>query len=439
MKSQEKQNLNRVECIALSRSATKSLIPMFVAAYHLAYNANLVVFNNYIASKKAGKLINWNYSKLCWWMRSKKQYKKYWLPQLGSRICDQVVRQVDNNWNTYFKAKKAYGVDPSKFKAKPKSPRFDKPNLKDPKYHILPLHNLQIEMDNGKIQIKTAPAALKKLNLKSTIAVSEAERIRSARISTPHDGVATFHLNYEILVSKPKHSLNGKPEKIIAIDIGVNNLLTVANNFNKEPVVINGKPIKSINHRYNKEKARLVSIYYKLNQKFRGKLNKISLKRKRKIDDYFHKTSRWLINYCLDNKVDTIVIGKNDDWKQSVNLGKKTNQKFVYIPFYRLLEMIVYKAEVEGVQVLFTEESYTSKCSFLDGEFPKAQTSYSGKRVKRGLFRSADGTLADCAKYSNVGRININADVNGALNIGMKAFPDLFALINKDEFKHLHP
>jgi IS605 OrfB family transposase len=108
--------------------------------------------------------------------------------------------------------------------------------------------------------------------------------------------------------------------------------------------------------------------------------------------------------------IGTLVIGYNPNWKQRVRLGRVNNQKFVSIPHAMLVDMLTYKAELAGIKVVLQEESYTSKCSFLDGEFPEKREVYAGKRIKRGLFRTADGTL-------------INADVNAAYNIITKAFP----------------
>lgn len=108
--------------------------------------------------------------------------------------------------------------------------------------------------------------------------------------------------------------------------------------------------------------------------------------------------------------IGTLVIGYNPKWKQRVNIGRVNNQKFVSIPHAMLLEMLTYKAELAGIQVVLQEESYTSKCSFLDREFPEKREVYAGKRIQRGLFQAADGNL-------------INADVNAAYNIITKAFP----------------
>ncbi len=126
-----------------------------------------------------------------------------------------------------------------------------------------------------------------------------------------------------------------------------------------------------------------------------------------------HKVSRSIVSYALSEGMDAIVIGHNDGWKQESNIGKINNQNFVQMPFSMLIDMLKYKGEEAGIQVVVQEESHTSRCSFMDGESIEHHDGYGGKRIKRGLFRSYDGII-------------INADVNGAYNIGRKAFPNLF-------------
>ena len=115
----------------------------------------------------------------------------------------------------------------------------------------------------------------------------------------------------------------------------------------------------------------------------------------------------------VQHHVGTLVVGKNDGWKQASGLGKRTNQNFVFVPHARFIEMLRYKAELVDIQVVVSEESYTSKCSFLDLEAVGKHDVYVGKRVKRGLFRASDGRC-------------LNADVNGAFNILRKGVPDAF-------------
>ena len=129
--------------------------------------------------------------------------------------------------------------------------------------------------------------------------------------------------NYKSIIVEIVYSVKSvetiSNDKYIGIDIGLNNLATVCNNFGEDAFIINGKPIKSINHYYNKKLAHYNKIYDQHNHiKVSNKKHKLSEDRKAKIDDYLHKASRYIINYCLDNNVSTIIIGKNNEWKQNV-------------------------------------------------------------------------------------------------------------------------
>ena len=187
-----------------------------------------------------------------------------------------------------------------------------------------------------------------------------------------------------------------------AIDLGLNNLATISSNVTK-PFIVNGKPLKSINQYYNKTKSNLQSKL-KNNEKSNKRISSLNLKRNNKINDYLHKSSTFIVNYLVSNNISTLIVGHNKEWKQNIKIGKKNNQNFVSIPHSRFKELLKYKCELEGIKYIETEESYTSKCSFLDNEEICKHTSYKGKRIKRGLFKSNDGTL-------------INSDVNGSLNI----------------------
>ena len=150
------------------------------------------------------------------------------------------------------------------------------------------------------------------------------------------------------------------------------------------------------------------------NKDYSSRMDKLTEKRDRKINDYLHKASRKIIDYCLENDITKIVIGKNKNWKQDVRLNKKFHKKdrqtFVQIPFARFIEMIQYKAEEQGITVKLTEESYTSGTSFIDNEEPIKKNYNKSRRVYRGLF------------ISNTG-IKINADLNGAYQILKKVVP----------------
>ena len=198
---------------------------------------------------------------------------------------------------------------------------------------------------------------------------------------------------------KESKSDNGR---YASIDLGLNNLATVGSNVVK-PFIVNGRPLKSINQYWNKEKAKLQSLL-KGNKKTSKRIESITNKRNNKVKDYLHKSSRLLVNFLVSNDISTLVIGYNEEWKQNINIGKKNNQSFVNIPFYTFIKQLEYKCKLEGINFIITEESYTFKCSFLDNESIEKHESYIGKRIKRGLFRSAKNRI-------------INADLNGSLNI----------------------
>ena len=193
---------------------------------------------------------------------------------------------------------------------------------------------------------------------------------------------------------------------ILSIDCGLDNLLTSYNTKNKSSFIIDGKPLKSVNHHYNKEKARLQSKYEKnkLKDKNTKKFIKLSEYRKNYINNYFNQSVNKIVKYCINNDIGTIVIGDFKGVKNEINIGKVNNQNFVSVPFGILKRKLEAKCEYYGINYVLQEESYTSKCSSLDLEKIEKHEEYLGKRVKRGLFRTKKGKL-------------INADVNGACNI----------------------
>ncbi len=196
---------------------------------------------------------------------------------------------------------------------------------------------------------------------------------------------------------------------IAGVDLGLNNLAAVSSNKKGfKAFLINGRPLKSINQQYNKAVALLKSKLFG-SKKTSKRIQQITFKRNKKVNDYLHRTSDFIVKRLVAEQIGKLVIGKNEKWKQKINLGKVVNQNFVAIPHARLIEMITYKAQLVGIEVIVTEENYTSKTSFLDLEPVEKHKSYQGIRVKRGLFRSSNGTL-------------INADINGALNIVRKVF-----------------
>ncbi|MCC5618133.1 transposase [Nostoc sp. CHAB 5836] len=235
----------------------------------------------------------------------------------------------------------------------------------------------------------------------------------------PKTGCFVIEIVYEIPQTNEFFcSLN--PELNAAIDIGLDNLATIVfNDLAIQPIIVNGKPLKSANQFYNKQVA-----------KFRGflpndkgsswRIANIVRNRNQFVDSYLHQSTFRIVDEFLSLGVTHVSIGKNEQWKTRLNLGKRTNQNFTQIPHAKFIEMLTYKLERVGITVKVGEESYTSKASFIDWDIiptyepnNKVKHIFSGRRVERAWYVSKNG-------------LKIHADVNGALNIGRKSNPEGF-------------
>lgn len=313
---------------------------------------------------------------------------------LPAKVSQQVLMKLHDNWNAHFKASKEYKSHPNKFKGEPKIPNYK--NIKNGRNVVIYTSQAisRKDLKNGFIKLSKS-----EIRIKTKVDTS---RIKEVRI-VPQ--IKSYYI--EVVYEKDVSTIQ-KSNISVGIDLGVNNLCTVVTSEG-DKLIVNGKPLKSMNQYYNKKKGKLQSNL-KEKQHTSNKITKLSNKRNNKVNDYLHKASRYIINYCLTMNVDRIIIGKNDGWKQEVNMGKKNNQTFVNIPHARLIQMIEYKAKLNGIETMIVTEEYTSKCSFIDNEKLCKHDEYCGDRIKRGLFRSKDGYL-------------INADINGAFNILRKAVP----------------
>ena len=337
-----------------------------------------------------------NYNAIEKLLRVEMQHGTYFaLPNNSSQ---QILMILDKNWKSFFAALHSFKRDRSKFEGCPKSPKYKK---KDGRNLIVFTIN-QAKLKNGFIHFP------KKANLKPI--KTNVTNFQQVRI-IPKNSYYVIEVVYkkEFIINE-----NLNDQNYLSIDLGVNNLCSIVSNQpDVKPLLINGRPLKSMNQYFNKKKAKIQGQLEKNHKrKTSNSLNKLSLKRKNKIDNYLHKTSKFIISYAIKTNSKNIVIGYNEKWKQDVNLGKRNNQNFVQIPYTRLISQIQYKALLNGVNVILQEESYTSKCSALDLESIEKHETYLGKRIKRGLFQSLTK--------------KINADVNGALNILRKVIGDDF-------------
>jgi putative transposase len=317
--------------------------------------------------------------------------------RLPRKVSQLVLKQLDQNWRAFFAAVADWRDHPERYLGRPKPPGYKD---KETGRFLLTYNDQAISRSSLRRGI-VSPSGL-------GIEIKTGQtRVKQVRI-VPRKG----HYIVEVVYEREPEANDLDTDLIAGVDFGMDNLMTVTSNLaGFVPLAVNGRTLKSINQFYNKQRAEWQSESGVGNSR---RLIRLTNKRNRKVKHNLHLASRRVIDHLVANRIGTLVIGYNQEWKQRVKIGRVNNQKFVAIPHADLVQMLTYKAQLAGIQVVLQEESYTSKCSFLDGELPMKRVRYVGKRIQRGLFRTATGLL-------------INADVNGAYNIIVKAFPNAFA------------
>lgn len=316
---------------------------------------------------------------------------------LKTQVSQQILMLLDKDIKSYYKSYKEYKKNPNKFKGIPKLPNYK------PKYNLLMYSNQSATIKNEYINLsKTLKIKIPQYDKYKEL-IKNFQQIRIIPKQT--------FIKVEIVYNYDIQNKNLNQDEYSSIDLGINNLATLVTKNNT--LLFNGKPIKSINQYGNKKLSRLKSIKDKQKLKFTKRIQKIWEKRENKLNDEFHKLSKYIINHLIKNKIGNLIVGYNKNWKDSINLGKKTNQKFVMIPYLKFINYLKYKCEMVGIKLILNEESYTSKVDSLANEPLEKRDIYLGKRVKRGLFQSSIGKL-------------INADINGALNIMRKVVNDSY-------------
>ena len=366
---------------------------------------NLYNHANYLVRKEFVETGKWlRYQQLDKLLKQDLDYPDY-INMPGAQSAQQTLRLLDTNWKSFFKAIKDWSKNKDKYLGKPKLPKY-KP--KDGRM-VLVVTNQQVKQKGNQLRF---PKSFDGFTVTPRcVTLPNFEKVNQVRI-IPRNQMFCVEIVYSIFVDDTVLQDN---RRIMSIDLGLDNLATVVTNTGLQPMIVNGKGLKSINQYYNKRKAYYQSIAKQMNGKhYTNRLYQLTRKRNFKIEDALHKISRFIVDIAVENEITTIVIGNNKKWKQAISLGKQTNQSFVTIPHQKLIDQIVYKAQLQGIRVICTEESYTSGTSFLDGELPVKEFYGKKRRVQRGLFRSNQGVL-------------INADVNAGHQIMKKVFPNEFS------------
>lgn len=337
-----------------------------------------------------------------------KDNENYVLLQAG--VAQQTLKVVDRSFKSFFNLLKKCKTGDYRYHDV-KMPHYRKKGG----YFNLILSTNAISVKNGYLKIPISREYRKAHPDMEDIMIPYPDRLNGAELKEvricPYDNGRYFKIQYVYHWHKEEANVN--PDNIMAIDLGVENLATCTSNV-ETPFIMDGRKLKSINQYWNKEKARLQSIAMKQGLRTTCRINRITIKRNNQVKDIIKKSARYIINNCIENQIGTLIIGYNKDFKRSINIGKINNQNFVQIPLGDLRQQLEFLCWTYGIEYIEQEESYTSKSSFIDNDILpeyKAEQPYlgkfSGKRIHRGLYRSADGTV-------------INADVNGAANIGRK-------------------
>ena len=380
--------VNRVEQIMIKRDHPKFKIidEMCFHSKNLYNEANYTIRQEFI---ETGEYIP--YKKMNFDFKTHENYKL-----CMSQPANCTLRVLDKNWKSFFVAIKDWKAHPEKYLGMPQLPKY---LPKDGRFNwIIPNNTCYYEQEKGEVYFqirKLQGYAWKSRCLGRLIQVR----------FVPKGTCYMMEIVYEIEVP----DLLEESHRIVAIDIGVDNLITMSNNIGQKPIIVNGKIIKSINQQYNKEKAKLQSELMKRHeQRWSKKLDVMNNKRHQRIKNHIHNATAFVIQWCVENKIDTLVVGKNDTWKQE----KKHMQNFTYIPYEMILFQLKYKCENAGIKYIETNEAYTSGTSYLDDEMPVKENYNKDRRIQRGLFQAKD--------------MLVNADVNGSLQIMRKVFPDSY-------------
>ena len=382
----------------LSKEDYKSIKELCHIAKNLTNEAIYNVRQYYFTGDKFLK-----YEKNYKLLKSSPNYK-----ELNSNMAQQILKEVDGSFKSFFGLIKLAKQGKYSFKDC-KLPRY----LPKDGYTTLVIGFVRL---NGNKLILPFSNNFKKTHKVVEITIPPVlldKKVKEIRI-LPKTNARYFEIQYIYETECIQRNLN--TQNALALDLGVNNLVTAVSSTGKS-FIVDGKRLKSINQWFNKENARLQSIKDKqhFGKKPTNRQKAIARDCNNKVNDYMNKVARMIIDYCINNDIGTLIAGYNVTFQRNSHIGKQNNQNFVNIPYGRLRDKLAYMCELNGITYVEQEESYTSKASFWDkdnipvynNDNPK-EYEFSGNRVHRGLYKTANGKT-------------FNADINGALNIMRKS------------------
>lgn len=376
------------------------------------YNAGLYQIRQSIfernKSDKENKKPVLSWAQLVSEFRKQKQTDMFSLP---SKVSTNIIRMLGGNISSYYQLLKGYNDKSNKkITNEPKIPGY---LHKTKGRYVVEFTNQTFAKKRGKNN--ELILCQKDLNISIPTRVDNPRCVKII----PKNGYFFIDVIYEV-----KEKLFNNTQKYAAIDLGVDNLAAISFSDGTNPLLVKGLKVKYINQGYNRLIAKSQSKLPK-NKKTSKHIHRLFRNREMKLQSEFHKITGFLADFFDEMALEKVFVGKNIGLKSGISIGKKSNQNFVQIPHNKFISQLKYKCQLRGIEVIEQEESYTSKASFIDydvipvwGNDVKKYT-FSGKRVKRGLYKSKNGKL-------------INADVNGSYNILVKGLTNLGIDLKRD-------
>ena len=325
---------------------------------------------------------------------------------LPRQSAQAVLKRACQDMKSFFEASKEYKANPSAFLGAPRLPGYKKRGGQCTA--IVTSQDCVYDSKENAFKLPLTGIRLK--------AGETDQKLKQLEICPSH-GIFVIHLTFET-DAKP---LPEKTVRAAALDPGLNNFASIVTNSGSKGLIVKGGAVQNA-----KRHEQYRASQFQSGQCGRSKKRFAPSKRyhqcivhyENQTKDLVSKTAVRIMEYLKENKIDTLIVGHNKNQKQNINIGTRNNQKFCSMPVDQLRRQLEYRCQREGILYLETEESYTSKSSFLDGdilpvygdEIPRV---FSGRRTSRGQYVSKDGKT-------------VNADLNGAANIGRKLFPELF-------------
>ena len=353
------------------------------------------------------------------WYYQKKYHKDdLWYKQLPSQTAQEVLKLLDKSWKSFYVLQKTHGIE------NPRPPRF-----KQSPIVITYMQNAIVHEKNSDTVRLSLPRQLK-IYMSETYGISDnylflknvifknTDTIKQIKIYPPEGNKCDIIVIYEVedVMLLPD---NGR---YLSIDLGLHNLMTCYDSTNGNTFIA-GRKYLSICNYFNKEIARVQSQWSSLQSSKGVKYPKSSKhilrlhkKKNNSINDYLHKVTRYIISYCVENQINTVVIGDITNIRKDNNLGNVTNQKLHSLPFAKIYMMLQYKLEMKGITLVKQNEAYTSQTSPLSKNVSK-ESARKVNRIKRGLYKDGDNVWnADCVGAFNILRVHLSKN-NSSINL----------------------